>query len=253
MNHKYFEINKNGCNIRCKTYFNDKNAVDTAVVFCAGFASHKDNAAAEKFAEKMLSKYKKAAVIVFDWPAHGDDVKKRLSLSDCDTYLGLVTEEVLSMYGGPRLFAYSASFGAYLTLKYIHEHGSPFCRIALRCPAVCMHDTMTNNIIKSGEYDKLIKGKDAAVGFDRKVMVDLKLLEDLKTYDVRKWDYLDYAEDILIIHGDRDEIVPYEEGRKFAEDNIIEFITIDGADHRFHDPVKMSLAIKHILEFFGIR
>ena len=252
MNQKYFSINKGGCSIRCKAYFNDKNAVDTAVVFCAGFASHKDNSAAEKFAEKFLSKCRTGAVVVFDWPAHGDDAKKKLALADCDTYLGLIIEEVRNMYSSASLYAYAVSFGGYLLLKYIHEHGNPFVKIAFRCPAVCMFTTLTNRIIKSGEYDKLKKGKDAAVGFDRKVIITQALLNDLQTYDVRKWDYLDYAAGMILIHGTDDEIVPFEEGKSFAENNLIKFHPVPKADHRFHDPVLMSLANKYVLEFFGI-
>lgn len=40
--------------------------------------------------------------------------------------------------------------------------------------------------------------------------------------------------------------------RKLAMDNLIEFIPIDGADHRFRDSRKMDLAIKYILEFYDL-
>ena len=70
---KYFEINEQGNNIRCKLYCGEKGAHDRAVIFCPGFAGHKDNSAANKFAEKLLSK-KDAMVVVFNWPSHGDDV-----------------------------------------------------------------------------------------------------------------------------------------------------------------------------------
>ena len=249
--HRYFEINKNCQNIRCKTYFTDKNSAEKVIVFCTGFGGHKDNA--EKFAERLLSKNKNAAMVIFDWPSHGDDVKKKLSLDDCTVYLELVMQEAKAMYGTDQLYAYANSFGAYLVLKYIHEHGDPFVKIALRSPAVYMYGTLMNTIMSSGENDKLNKGKDVAVGFDRKVVVTRYLLEDLKEYDIRKWDYLDFAEDILILHGTKDEIIPFEESREFADNNLIEFVPVEKADHRFQDPVLMSLASKTVLEFFGMR
>ena len=75
---KYYNINEQKNNIRCKIYYSDKNNIEKAVIFCTGFAGHKDNNAANRFAEKLLSKEKGSAVVVFNWPAHGDDIKKKL-------------------------------------------------------------------------------------------------------------------------------------------------------------------------------
>lgn len=252
MNQKYFEVNAQGNNIRCKLYYKDKPAAEKAVVFCTGFAGHKDNNAANGFAEKLLSKRKDVIVVVFNWPAHGDDVKKKLELDDCDTYLGLVVREVKERFGARELYAYSTSFGGYLLLKYISEHENPFRKIALRCPAVDMYDVLTRTIMNADEYDRIMKGKDIQIGFDRKVIVTKKLLDDLKKNDIRTRDYLDYAETILILHGTADEVVPFESGKTFAENNLIEFIPVEKADHRFQNPVHMSLANKYAMQFFDL-
>ena len=247
---RYFEINAQGNNIRCKMYFAEKGAADKAVIFCTGFAGHKDNNAANKFAEKVLSKHRDVCTVVFNWPAHGDDVKKKITLDDCMTYLDLVIREVRETYGIGTLYAYATSFGGYLLLKYISEHGSPFRKIALRCPAVSMYDVLTHTIIGSDELERIMKGKDVQVGFDRKILVTRAFLEELAANDIRTRDYLDWAEDILILHGTKDEVVPFEDSRKFADDQLIEFIPVEKADHRFQDPVLMSLANKYVMEFF---
>ena len=250
--HKYFEINAKGSNIRCKLYHGAERTADKAIIFCTGFAGHKDNGAAQKFADMLLTR-KDTIVVVFNWPAHGDDVKKKLTLEDCDAYLGLVIQEVRERYGVRELYAYATSFGGYLVLKYISEHENPFRRIVLRCPAVCMYDVLTRSIMKNDEFDKLAKGKDVQVGFDRKITVTRSLLEDIKANDIRRRDYLECAEDILILHGTADEIVPFEESQAFADDNLIEFIPVQGADHRFQNPAHMSLANKSAMAFFGLR
>ena len=247
---RYFEINAQGNNIRCKMYFAEKGAADKAVIFCTGFAGHKDNNAANKFAEKVLSKHRDVCTVVFNWPAHGDDVKKKITLDDCMTYLDLVIREVRGTYGIGTLYAYATSFGGYLLLKYISEHGSPFRKIALRCPAVSMYDVLTHTIIGSDELERIMKGKDVQVGFDRKILVTRAFLEELAANDIRTRDYLDWAEDMLILHGTKDEVVPFEDSRKFADDQLIEFIPVEKADHRFQDPVLMSLASKYVMEFF---
>ena len=247
---KYFEINARGNNIRCKLYSTEKGRADRAVLFCTGFAGHKDNNAANRFAEKYLSKHKSAAVVVFNWPAHGDDVKKRLTLDDCTTYLELVIGEIRTALGVRALYAYATSFGGYLLLKYLSERGNPFERIALRCPAVDMYNVLVRTIVKKDELERIQKGKEIQVGFDRKILVTRSLLEELHANDIRQRDYLEYAESILILHGTADEVVPFEDSRQFAEDNLIEFIPVQGADHRFANPVHMSLATKYVMDFF---
>ncbi len=247
--YRYFEINAGSSNIRCKLYCREKGVHEKAIVFCTGFAGHKDNMAAYRFAEKVLSK-KDVMVVVFNWPAHGDDVKKKLSLDDCSTYLELVIREMKESYGASELTCYATSFGGYLVLKYIKEHGNPFRKVALRCPAVDMYDVFSSSIMENDEYDRIMKGKEVKVGFDRKLIITRSFLEDLKANDIRHWDFLDYADDILILHGTADEIVPFESSKSFAEDNVIEFIPIEGADHRFQNPAHMSLATKYVMEFF---
>ncbi len=248
--HRYFEINRQGSNIRCKVYYKDKPAAESAVIYGTGFAGHKDNNAANGFAEKLLSKHKNMIVVVFNWPAHGDDVKKKPTLTDCDAYLTQVIDEVKTKFGARRLFAYATSFGGYLVLKYISEHGNPFEKIALRCPAVDMFDVLTRTIMQGDEYDRIQKGKEILAGFDRKITVTRSFLDEIQANDIRLRDYLDYAESILILHGTADEIVPFDEGRAFAENNLIEFIPVQGANHRFQNPVHMSLANKYVMEFF---
>jgi fermentation-respiration switch protein FrsA (DUF1100 family) len=115
-----------------------------------------------------------------------------------------------------------------------------------------MYDVLTGTIIKSDEYERIMKGKDSLVGFDRKIVVTRSLLDDLKANDIRQRDFLDYSESILILHGTADEVVPFADSRDFAENNLIEFIPVEGADHRFQNPVHMSLANKYAMEFMGL-
>ena len=250
--HRYFEVNGGGHNIRCKLYYNDLKKIRRCVLFCHGFGGHKDNSAAEKFAQRLLTKHPSCALVTFNWPAHGDDVKKKLNLSDCEAYLSLVSEFVAEKYAPEGLYCYATSFGGYLTLKYIHEHGSPFRRIVLRCPAVNMYEVFTAAIIDPEEQALLDKGKDIAAGFDRKVLISPAFLEELKRQDIRQLDFLDWAEDILIIQGTADEVVPFDSVRQFADDQLMEFIPVEKADHRFRHPGTMEEAIKAILDFYDL-
>lgn len=250
--YRYFEINENRHNIRCKIYYQDIKNIDRVVIFCHGFGGHKDNGAAEKFANRLISKVKGAAMVTFNWPCHGDDVKKRLCLEDCDAYLKQVIDYVKLKFQTEQLYSYATSFGGYLTLKYISDHGNPFRKIALRCPAVNMYDVITKAIMSSDDLKQLQGKKEILVGFDRKIPLGFSFLEELQINDIQKLDYLEYAEDILILHGTADEIVPFDTVYTFAENNLIDFVPVEGADHRFRDTNKMEQAIKQILTFYGL-
>ena len=245
-----FEINEAGYNIRCKIYCSDMKNIKKVVLFGHGFAGHKDNRAAFKFADRVMTKYKGIAVITYNAPCHGDDVRKKLKLEDCLTYIDLVLAYIKKEYT-EEIYSYATSFGGYCVLRYIADRGNPFKKIALRSPAIPMYELLTEGMIKPEEMDRLHKGKDVAVGFDRKITVNMDFLEELKNADVRDIEFFDYADDILILHGSKDEVVDYDTVYRFAEDNCIEFIRVEGADHRFQKPACMEAAIKSILAFFS--
>ena len=252
MKSKYFNKKEKGHSVRCKLYFNDMRAIKRIVICLHGFTGHMDNKAVERFADYVLKKNKDVAILIYNAPCHGDDVKKKLSLEDCDAYITLVTDYAKKQFKTDELYVYANSFGGYQALKYLSEHKCPFRKTALRCPAVNMFTVMDSLLIPE-DRAVLEKNKPCSVGFDRKVTVTPGLLEELRSYDVRQLDYLDYAEDLLILHGTADEVVPFDVSREFAENNLIEFIPVEKADHRFQNPVHMSLAIKYVMEFFDLQ
>ena len=247
---KYFDINEAGHSIKCKLYYKDVHTIRRVIIFGHGFGGHKDNKAAEKFAERAISKLKDVAMVVPNWPCHGDDVKQKLRLEDCDAYISLVIEYIKKNFNTDDMYVYATSFGGYLFLKYIHEHGNPFRKLALRCPAVSIHEDLTRRVVTAGDMEKLQKGKDVLIGFDRKVKVNKTFFDELEANDIRKWDLIDYADYICIIHGMKDEIVPFDTAKEFAENNIIEFYPIENADHRFMNPRCMDTAMQIIYDWF---
>ncbi len=247
---KYFDINEQKLSIRCKVYCRDIHNIKRVVIFGHGFGGHKDNHACARFAEQTTSKYKTTAVMVFDWPCHGSDARNKLSLVDCDTYLTLVLDYVKKTWETDDIYYYGTSFGGYLVLKYLSEHGNPFKKIALRCPAVSIYDSIVNTIMSDDDKIAIEKGKDVQIGFDRLVKINKNYLEELQENDIRERDYIDFADDILVIHGTEDEIIPYQDAVDFTDNNVIELITVEGADHRFRNPKQIDQAHADILKFF---
>ena len=250
---KYFSINEAGFSIRCKLYTNQASDIRRIILFGHGFGGHKDNRAAEHFAERVLGKNKQIGVITFDWPCHGNDARKTLSLVDCDLYLSYVLDYIRKTYQPDQLDAYATSFGGYLFLKYMAEHGNPFDKVALRAPAVEMIDSLTEKILTAEEMEKLQKGKKVLAGFDRKVEISKDFLEELSSHDLRQTDFIEMSEQFLIVQGTKDEIVDPIKFKEFSDNNLIEYIPIENADHRFMDPHKMDMAVTEILRFFELR
>ena len=249
---KLFDINEEGFSIRCKLYY-DKTPHDLKHIVLAtyGFGGNKDNKAIEKFADRITTKYKGFGVVCFDWPCHGKDARNKLIIDECLEYMRLVTEHIRKEMGAEEVYNYSSSFGAYITLRYLHEKGeNPFKRIVFRCPAIKLYDSMTSRITDD-DWTVLNKGKEILRGYDRKIKISLEFLEDLKNNDVSTWDFMDYADEILMIHGTKDEMAPIEVTREFSENNVIELIEVENADHPFSNPQYMDFAIQKIQEFFS--
>ena len=250
---KYFKINSDKYNVSCKIYCDDIKSIHTTILFGHGFGGHKDNKAAERFAKRVLEKNKNIAVVTFNWPCHGDDVRQKLQLDDCMTYLDLVISYVRNSLNAEKIYAYATSFGAYLFLKYIADNGSPFEKLAFRCPAVDMYHVITKAIMKDDELDRILQGKTVLVGFDRKIKVTKSFLDDLTSSDIQNNDYIDLADDMLILQGTADEVVEFSSAKAFAENNVINFIPVEGADHRFKDLNKLKYANSEVIQFFGLK
>ncbi len=247
---KYFDINAAGLSIRCKLYFNkDIHAIRRVVIATYGYGGNKDNKAVEKFAERITTKYKGYGVICFDWPCHGNDARNRLIMDETLTYLEMVTAYAREEMKAEKVYNYSSSFGAYITLRYLHEKGNIFDRIAFRCPAIRMYDAIVAGRTQV-ELEKIARGKEVLSGYDRKIKLTQDLLDDLKEHDVTQYEYLDYADDILMIHGTKDSMVPFAWAKEFAENNVIELLPVENCDHPFSNVGDMDFAIQKIIEWF---
>lgn len=248
---KYFDINEEGHSIRCKEYYHkDLHAATHRVVAAYGFGGNKDNKAIEKFADRITSKYKGYSVVTFDWPSHGKDARNRMVLSECLEYLDLVNRYAMGEPGTEKIYNYSVSMGAYFTLLYIHKKKNPYEKIALRCPAIHFADTLLGQMTDE-EKEKFEKKKEVPIGYERKVTITESFIEDLEANDISSYEYFDDADRILMLHGTKDTMVPFEDTASFADNNVIELVPVENADHPFSNPASMDFAIQKIISFFA--
>lgn len=248
---KLFDINQQGLSIRCKLFYDkDPHAAENVVLILHGFGSSKDLKSNSKFGERLTAKYKNYAAIAFDFPAHGTDARKKLSVAECLTYIELVVAYAKETLNAKHVYAYGTSFGGYLVLKYIAERENPFEKIALRAPALQIYHSLSSRLSED-ERHKISKGKEIMFGFERKMKVGKTFFDELQQGDILQYNYLDYADQMLIVHGTEDEMVDLSISQTFADENVIELIAIEGADHPFSNPKLMDLAIGKIVDFLG--
>lgn len=248
---KNFDINEQGHSIRCKLFYDkDPYLAENVVLILHGFGSGKDLKSNTKFGERLTAKYKNYAAIAFDLPAHGSDARKKLTVKECLEYVKLVVNYAKEKLQANNVYAYGTSLGGYLVLRYIAERDNPFTKIALRAPALQIYHSLSSRLTED-ERNKIAKGKEILFGFERKVRVGKDFFDELTQGDILQYEYLDFADNILIVHGTADEMVNISILQTFAESNVIDLITVKDADHPFSNPNHMDLAIGKVVEFFA--
>lgn len=246
---KYFEINEDGINIKCKLYYKENDKIYDIIISCHGFGGSKENNTARKLAKSILKKRDNIAVLTFDWPCHGKDVRQKLHLIDCNNYLNKVIDYAYKKFGARDLYLNATSFGGYLSLKYIKENENPFKKIVLRCPAVNMYHLLNEKVLTEKDKEELSKNNSILFGFERKIKITPEFLEDLKTYDITRWNYYEYSNNILIIQGNNDELVNPNDVKEFCGVNEIDCISLEDTDHMFKNPIKMNEFISYATKF----
>ncbi|MCR5794319.1 MAG: alpha/beta fold hydrolase [Solobacterium sp.] len=247
---EYFTVEKDGHVITCRIC---RHETVRNVILCGhGFAGSKDSGSVDQLASRVLKKCRDTAVVSFDWPSHGADEEKQQRPELNSAYLRAVIAYIRETYCPEELFGFGVSFGGYQFLRYIAENGSPFRKTAFRCPAVNMHDVLTETIMTKEQLEQCGNGRTVQAGFANKVPVDAEFIRRLQACDITKNDYRGYAGDMLIIHGTADEVVPFDVVKAFAQNNGIRFTAVPGSDHRFTKKEDMDLAVQQVIAFFGL-
>ena len=249
---KYFTINDGEGGIRCKDFLPLSGKVENVVIAGHGFAGHKESRAISTFANILLSSNPNCAVIAYDLPGHGEDAGTPLRLTTCDRYITLLRKYIQDKYPEAKVYYYGTSFGGYLPLKYVAEHGMVFEKVALRCPAVTMYETVNKKLISEDMRKSLKENGYCLSGFDVLVKMDTEFLGELEKFNVEDTDYSGMAKDILIIQGTEDELLDWDRVEAFCVKNNIPYFLSEGADHRFVDGEKMKDAIYKIIDFMGL-
>ncbi len=174
-------------------------------------------------------------VAAFDWPAHGDSAApdEALTVENCLRDLDAVTDHIRVRWPMP-MSCFATSYGGYLAALYRNAHADAFDRLVLRSPALRMARTFIG-FFSDAERARFLAGEPSAQGFDRIMYLTASFYESLLRHDAFAMP-VTAPERVLILQGDRDDVVLPDDTAAYAERNHIRVVWFPGSDHRFGQP-----------------
>ncbi len=191
------------------------------------------------------------ALICFDFPAHGESPvgEEMLTVENCKKDLLAVAEYVSEKYPDADKSIFATSFGGYITLLCA-ELLKDFAFV-LRAPAVTMPVVLLENVLKiSAEAFK--EQGCVCCGFERPIDLPYSFYENL--LEQRNACDVCLSQRTLVIHGDRDDIVPLSDVKAFVKNqDTVTLEIIRGADHRFKNKGEAEKVTEYTGGFLNIQ
>ena len=235
--------------ISAKTYLPDKDfGVKEIIIACHGFAGDKESSAIKLLAEEMIKE--SIGVICFDFPGHGESkvYGKMLTIDNCIEDMNIIENYTKQKYDIP-VSIFATSFGAYITLLNIARNKKIYKNIILRSPAIRMANIFRHKLLRESEADYKNRGY-TILGFERELVLPYRFMEELDNNDILSIYQNKKIPLIYIIQGDKDDIAPIEDTKRFAlmSPQNVKLKIIAGADHRMKGIGELEKAIKYSKE-----
>lgn len=246
-NWKRFELKSpNGYKIMCKQKW---LSTGSPIVICVhGIGGSKESsvitALGERFEKSNID------VLAFDWAAHGESPVDgdMLTVDNClRDYVSVL--EYAHSRNPSSISVFATSFGGYLTAQFRNLKPEAFRKTVLRSPALRM-DKVIRTILQAEEFEAFKNGKQHNFGFARSLILGRSFYEDVLAHDAFTAPAAT-PESVMIIQGDKDEVVDPADTIAYGEKNGIRVNIIEGAGHLYDHPGEkkeiISLAEKFLL------
>lgn len=240
---KYFDL-KGKYPIKCKAYLPADETVNAVVLGVHGFAGDKESSMLTELAKSMEAT--SGALICFDFPAHGESDRNEsyLTVQNCIDDLLTVADWIEATYPKAKKYIFATSFGGYISLLSLSKLKS--YEVILRAPAVTMPKVLLESVLKISPEEFESAGV-VECGFERKITLPYSFYKELIQYDPSK---LAYESNVLVFHGDKDDVVPIEDVLVFCHDREnFELIVVKDADHRFKNPGEIEYIVTKTIQF----
>ena len=219
----------------------------SALLCLHGFAGSKDSSVIAALRDSLDRKG--VGVITFDWPAHGesDAPDDFLSVENCLSDLDHMVEWIRRQTDVP-LSCFATSFGGYLATLYRNDHPNAFERLILRSPALKMSKVF-RGLLPDEDFAAMMRGEKIVMGYERKMSLGRDFYESLCGHDAFSPDP-PAPENILILQGDRDDVVDPADTIAYAERIGAGIRIFPGADHLYQNPGEKARIVKEAELFF---
>lgn len=225
MKTEYNEI-RNAYSIKVKR-FEPESTSNGYILALHGFCGDMESSFIRQLGMRMTKH--RIAVVAFNFPGHGSsDADVYFSLENCLKDMLDVMRNANNLYGvsAPQAIV-GTSFGGYVTL--LNLANIPFTtELLLRAPAVNMKRSFEKFV---ADMDSFKKQGWEEMGFERKIKVPYSFYTELEKNCILEHDFY---RDMLIVHGDCDDVVLPEDMWNFCAHNPrVRLEVVGGADHRF--------------------
>lgn len=243
---KAFLLRRGQLTIPCALTVSDDGSPGRVVLGVHGFAGSKDDAIQRDLAEEMA--LFGAAAIRFDFPAHGENPEKELTLRGCVETLVAVARYAREEYPAvPDLCLFATGFGAYVTLIALPEllKLPGRVKLVLQTPSVRMDRTL---LAMMGLTSQTLWAMDRyTLPTPRPLTVTYRFYEELASHSTMA----EVPIPMLILHGQRDAYVAPEDLRMFYDLNDrAELVIFPGVTHQFLEPGAWDMVVDLTRDWF---
>ncbi len=223
------------------SYSNIREDHEQILLCLHGFGGDKESSVIAALRDELDKKG--IGVAAFDWPAHGKSMAKdeEFRVEECLSYLDHAVAALEEKWKGKALNAFATSFGGYITMLYLDRNPSAFSRVILRSPAIRM-DKVFRNLLSDEEFNKLKSGEKLTLGYERPMQIAYDFYEDLEKN--RLFEKACHTGDILIMQGDKDDVVDPEDTKEYADRIHAGWKVFEGTDHRYKRPGELEQIVK---------
>lgn len=244
-----FILEANNLRIPCVVTEPDYGKAHRCIIGVHGFCGSKDSKVLVDIAEEMT--LFGAAVVRFDFPAHGDSpvTDWELSLERCTDTLLAVARWTKETYPDGDMGIFATGFGAFVTLVTLEnlEWILGRVKLVLQTPDLHMARSLLNMAKMTAE--ELHKAGRVTIGkmMKRPVEVPYSFYEDLR----RNMVYNSFHVPMLLLHGESDEVVPLDNVSNFRRANEkARLVVIPGADHQFRGEGQWDMVVDLTRDWF---
>lgn len=242
-----FTISNGPMRIPCKIYEPDFGALRRCILGVHGFGTGKDTHVLSALSEEMS--LFGAAMICFDFPAHGESPMESdaLMLDTCIETLLYTAQWAHNRYPDLDFCVFASGFGAYVTLIAIDqlEELVGKVKLVLQTPNLRMSETLLGMVRMSEQ--ELQEAGHVTLNAQRQFDVSYAFYKQVRNYTALTI----YDMPMLLLHGEKDEYLPIEDMLNFRRINEgCKLVVIPEADHQFTNPGAWDMVVDLTRDWF---